>query len=424
LSADSAARADHDRYRPFLPTVKIASPRLLVLLPIYAAFVSLGLPDGILGAAWPQMRAHFAVDLNDNWPMLALGTCGGALSSFLSGIALRRLGVGKVLVVTTFLTAFVILGYSFGKTFAVITGLAFFLGLGNGAIDAGLNNFVARNLSSRHMNWLHAFWGVGSSLGTVVVSGALATGGTFRTAYLGVGLLQLCLAFAFVLNLRALPDSSQSPEEQRVEHPAFGVTLALPASWASMATFFAYCGLESGTGLWIASLLHDGRGWTMEAASLMVTLYWGSLTAGRFLIGTVSQRTTPIRIVRTAAVGVLAGTILIALTSVLGGRTAAGLVAALGLLVLGLGLSPIFPMLMHDTPRCVGQGHAVNLIGFQGSSAQLGFTLLPIAMGTLMQRYSTEWLGFMLTLLALVVLALLAVRERFALGHVRSVTSE
>jgi fucose permease len=376
----------------------------------------LGLPDGILGAAWPGMRAQFRVDLNDNWPMLALGTCGAALSSFVSGIALRRLGVARVLIITTFLTAFVILGYALAPTFAVITGLAFFLGLGNGAIDAGLNNFVASTLSSRHMNWLHAFWGVGVSLGTLTVSGALSMQGTWRAAYFAVGLAQLCLALGFSFNARSLPGSSSEARE-RVEHPAFRATFRLPATWASMATFFVYCGLESGAGLWIASVLHDGRGYTMRAASLMVTLYWASLTVGRFLIGTVSQRTTPIRIVRAAIVGVLFGTSLIALTSVVPRTPSTGLITAVGLLITGLGLSPIFPMLMHDTPRCVGQGHAVNLIGFQGASGQLGYTILPIVMGALMQTHTTEWLGGMLTALAMAMLVLLVVRQRYALDN-------
>jgi fucose permease len=145
----------------------------------------------------------------------------------------------------------------------------------------------------------------------------------------------------------------------------------------------------------------------------MVTVYWGSLTVGRFLVGTVSQRTTTPRLVRAAIAAAIVGTCLIALSSALPGRTAiAGLVTATGLLVLGLSLSPIFPMLTHDTPRCVGPGHALNLIGFQTASGNLGFTILPILMGTLMRIFSTEWLGSMLLVLALTMQALLEVRER------------
>jgi fucose permease len=406
--------------------VKPASTTLVVVLLIYAAFVSLGLPDGILGVAWPAMRSEFAVALNDNWPMLALYTCGGALSSFLSGAALRGLGVGKVLVFTTFLTGFAVLGFGLGPAFSIITGLAFFLGLGNGAIDAGLNNFVATNLSSRHMNWLHACWGVGVSLGTLTVSGVVAGGGTWRNAYFVVALLQLGLATAFLANLRALPGAHrEQTSTQSRENPPYLATFALPASWASMAAFFVYCGIESGTGLWIASVLHDGRGFTVETAGLMTTLYWGSLTAGRFLIGTISQRTTPMGIVRAAVGGAIFGTSLIALSSAMGGRSvAAGLVTALGLLVTGFSLSPIFPMLMHDTPRCVGRGHAVNLIGFQGACGHLGYTLLPIAMGTVLRIRSTEWLGGMLTVLAFVMLALVAIRERRVVARESALAGE
>lgn len=387
---------------------------LVVLLLIYAAFVSMGLPDGILGAAWPQMRADLSLDLHQNWPILVLGTGGAALSSFLSRVALRRLGVGRLLVLTTFLTATVLLGYAFGNTFAVIASLSFFLGLGNGALDAGLNYFVARNLSSRHMNWLHACWGVGISLGTLMVSSVLAAGSTWRSAYLTVGATQLVLALAFAWKGRALPALTPRVERDHpIEAPSYAATFKLPAAWASMLAFFVYCGLECGGGLWIASALHDGRGWTMQAAGLMTTLYWGSLTVGRFLIGAISQRTTAIHIVRVAVVGAVAGTTLIALSSLpaLPGSVA-GIATACGLLLTGLSLSPIFPMLMHDTPRCVGPGHAANLIGFQGASGQLGFTLLPIAMGTVLRLYSTEWLGAMLTCLALALLSLLIARER------------
>jgi fucose permease len=395
--------------------MKPHAPSLAVVLLIYAAFVSLGLPDGILGAAWPQMRAQFSLQLNGNWPMLTLGTCGGLLSSFLSGLALRRLGVRSVLLLTTFLTGTAVLSFALSPAFALISALSFFLGLGNGAIDAGLNNFVANNLSSRHMNWLHACWGVGISLGTLTVSGVLAVGSTWRVAYLVVGLLQLGLGTAFLFGFRELPAAKTPHPDERRAHPAFGATFALPVAWASMALFFAYCGLESGIGLWLASLLHDGRGWTTETSGLMVSLYWSSLTVGRFLIGTISQRTTATRLVRAALLGTLIGTSLIALSSLVSGRSAlAGTCTALGLLITGFSLSPLYPMLMHDTPRRVGPAHALNLIGFQSASGSLGYTTLPILMGTLMRRYSTEWLGAMVLVLALVLHALFAARERGA----------
>lgn len=387
---------------------------LTVLVLIYAAFISLGLPDGILGAAWPQMRADFAVALNANAPMLMLGTAGGMISSFFSGVLLRRLGVGKVLVFTALLTAVVVLGYAFSPRFAVITALAFFLGLGNGAVDTGLNHFVSENLSSRHMNWLHAFWGVGVSLGTLAISGIFAAGGTWRSAYLLIGLLQLLLGVAFVLRYRLLQGSRAvgSPVTP-AEHPTYRATLGLPATWASLGFFFAYSGVEFGVGTWIASLLHDGRGWAVDAAGLMVSVYWGSLTVGRFLIGSISQRTTPLRIVRVALVGVVGGTFLIAISSgVSPNSAAAGWLTAVGLLVTGLSLSPIFPMMMHDTARCVGRGHALNLIGFQSALANLGLSVLPSMIGTVMRFAGTEWLGALLLTGAIVLTLALAARER------------
>ncbi|RYZ06040.1 MAG: MFS transporter [Myxococcales bacterium] len=389
-------------------------PRLAVLLLIYAAFVSMGLPDGILGAAWPQMRAELSVALNDNWPMLALGTCGSALSNFSSGAALRRLGVGRVLVLTTFLTALVILGYALAGSFAVLSALGFFLGLGNGAIDAGLNHFASAKLSSRHMSWLHGFWGVGVSLGTLLLSSAVSLGGTWRHAYLVIALVQLALGGAFVFGRGALPGATPRVGEPQASHPPFSATFRLPVAWASMAAFFVYCGLESAAGLWIASVLHDGRGWTTQAAGLMTTLYWASLTVGRFLIGAVSTRVSSGRIVQASTLGALVGTATVALSSALvDWGSLAGALTALGLLVTGLSLAPVFPMLMHDTPRSVGEGHALNLIGFQGAAGQLGLTLLPIAIGTVLRVRSTEWLGSLLAALSLLLLTLLKLREHF-----------
>jgi fucose permease len=381
---------------------------------VYAAFISLGLPDGILGAAWPQMRVHFDAHLNDNWPMLSLATCGGMLSSFTSGLLLRRIGIKGVLLVTTFLTVTVILGYAASPSLTVLTALSFFLGLSNGAVDAGLNHFAANHLSSRHMNWLHASWGVGVSLGTVVVSGALVAQRTWRSAYVVVAALQLCLGIAFLRRFPTLRESTRERDAPgKATHPPFLSTLALPTSWSSMVTFFVYGGVECGTGLWIASLLHDGRHWSMKAASLMVTVYWGSLTVGRFLIGTVSQRTTPLSLVRSSLRGVVLGTTLIALSSAFAAHpTLAGLLTAGGLLVTGFGLSPIFPMLMHDTPRSVGTPHALNLIGFQAATGALGYTLLPIVMGTVMRLHTTEWLGSMLFGLTLVLVGVVSLRER------------
>lgn len=387
-----------------------------VLLLVYAAFISMGLPDGILGTAWPQMRAELGLGLSDNWRILAAGTSGSALSSFSSGLALRRWGVARVLSFTTFITAFSILGYAHSATFALITALAFLLGLGNGAIDAGLNGFVASNLSSRHMNWLHAFWGVGVSLGTLIISGMLAAGGTWRSAYLVVGGVQLTLAVAFVSQRGLL--ARAAPGDSRLglpEHPPWGGTLRLPAAWASIGVFFVYCGLECSAGLWIASLLHDGRGWTTSSAGLVATLFWASLTVGRFLIGAVSQRLRAIQVVRAATFGAIAGSLLITASSLIGQRqAAAGALTAAGVLLIGGSLAPMYPMLMHDTVRCVGSGHAKNLIGFQGGFGQLGFTLLPAAVGALLQSQSTEWLGALLAGLAVTLLALLALRERFA----------
>lgn len=406
----------HTRHVYVVLLVSSTSLRLTFLLLIYAAFVSMGLPDGILGAAWPQMRAELGVGLNDNWLMLLLGTGGASVSSFATGFLLRRLGIGRILVLTTLLTASVMAGHSASPTFALVTALAFFLGLGNGAIDAGLNHFAATNLSSQQMSWLHGFWGVGVSLGTLIVSGVFMLGGSWRAAYLALAALQLSLALSFALNIRSLPNSAQPANQaQPVVFPTLRATLLQPNAWVSIALFFTYCGLECSTGLWLGSVLHDGRGWSLEAAGLMATLYWASLTVGRFLTGFASRWMKAHDIVRFAVSTALVGTLLITWSSLAPMPALwAGIVTAFGLLLTGFSLSPIYPLVMHDTPRVIGAYHAINLIGFQGGAGQLGYTLIPIGVGALLQAHSTRWLGALLTVLAATLVVLLGFRARLS----------
>ncbi len=394
---------------------------LLLLALIYTAFVSLGLPDGIMGTAWPQIRADFGAPLNANWPIYVVGMAGGLLSSFSAGALMRRMGTGHILLATTLLSCASMAGCALSPTLGLIVGIAFLIGLSNGAVDAALNHHAATHLSSRHMNWLHGFWGVGVSLGTLIISSVCALGGDWRTACLCVAGLQALLSLFFLANQPAWEAPAEgihetTTEPSPAERPATAATLRLPTAWVNMGAFFLYCSVEFGTGVWTTSLLQEGRGWPADRAALFVTFFWGSLTVGRFLTGTFSNAIGSRRILRGALAGVLTGTLLIALSSLCGRGSLGGIVTAAGLLTTGLCLAPLYPTLMHDTPALVGRGHSMNLIGFQAAAANIGLTCTPGLMGTLMRQSSVEWLGLLLFVPACGLLGLVLLRERLRLG--------
>ena len=396
------------------------SPRFgfLLLALIYAAYISLGLPDGIMGAAWPQVRAEFGVPLNANWPIYILGLAGGLISSLSAGALMRQISTGRILLFTTLLTGSSVAACGLAPQYFVLILLSFLLGLGNGAVDAALNHHAATHLSSRHMNWLHGFWGVGVSTGTLIVAGVNALGGSWRVACLSVATVQGLLALIFLTTQSSWAEPASGIQGSTTnipvpERPRNAQTFRLPAAWVSMGAFFLYCSVEFGTGVWTTSLLEEGRGWHADRAVLFVTLFWGSLTVGRFLVGTVSNRLGPQRILRLALTGVLLGTALISLSSLCGRGNLGGVISAAGLLFTGLSLAPIYPTLMHDTPACVGRGHSMNLIGFQAAAANIGLTCMPGLMGTLMRSTTVELLGILLFIPTCALAALIGLREKY-----------
>jgi fucose permease len=404
----------------------LSSPKaksgLLLLLLTYAAYISLGLPDGLMGAAWPQMRSDLGVSLNANWPIYISGLMGGLLSGIFAGAILCRISVGQLLLLTTVITSASIAGCGLCPWYWPIVGIGFLLGLGNSAIDVGLNHFVATHFTSRHMNWLHACWGVGVSTGTLIISGVANLGSSWRTACLLIASLQglLALTFLFSQKLWNSPPTLASPEGQtRIDNDTPAPTLQSlrqPISWISLGCFFLYCGVEFSSGVWTTSLLQSGRGWHADRAALMVTLYWASLTVGRFMIGIISNRLRPIRILRLAISGAIVGTLLISLSSVVSHTLSSGLLTAAGLLLMGFSLAPIYPTMMHDTPACVGRSHAVNLIGLQAAAANVGLTMVPGILGTFMKHSSLEYLGPCLVFMACALLFMVHLREKHRLS--------
>ncbi|MER5701535.1 MFS transporter [Micromonospora sp. NPDC002296] len=389
-----------------------APPRASLLLLAYLAFVSLGLPDGLIGVGWPSIRADFDVPTEAVGLVLTAGTVGYLTSSVLAGFTLARLGVGRLLAGSTLLASLALTGYATSPVLAVMTACALVLGLGSGAIDSGLNAYAAGAFGPRHMNWMHAFFGLGVAIGPLIMTGALANGLSWRWGYGLVAAAQLALAAAFALTVRAWRErgaggpGSPDPGPQEAAAPVrVRETLRLPAVWLGSLAFAVYVAIEIAAGLWAFLLLTEGRGLTAGVAGVCVSGYWGSLFVGRVVQGIGSERLGAAKVLRGSLLGMVAGTALIALP-------APAWVAVAGLLVLGFAAAPVFPLLMLTTAERVGAAHADRTIGVQIAVAGLGGALVPTGIGVLVSNTSVQALGPALTVLAVVLFALHAATTR------------
>jgi fucose permease len=378
------------------------APAVLLVLS-YAGFVSLGLPDSVLGAAWPAMRDELRLALDAAGWVVLVATAGTVLSSALSGHLQGHLSTGLVLSASTGLAAIALATYaSAGGWPALLTGAAC-AGLGGGAVDAALNRFVAQHYSARHMNWLHGCWGVGATLGPASLAGALAAGWSWRSAYVALAGVEFALALAFIATRArwdaaaergsnpSLPAQDSAPERSRPPR----LTRAMRAS---VATFFVYCGIEASVGLWGASLLIETRQVSFAGAGAAVGFYWGMLALGRFALGALADRIGASRLLTLCCIAALIALVGLSLPTM---RVEVS-IAALGLL--GLALAPIYPLVMHDTPRRHGSAAAQYLVGYQVAAGGLGIATLPWLVGLLGQRTSLLLVAPVLAALALLLL--------------------
>lgn len=327
------------------------SPRTFLIALAFLAFVSLGLPDGLLGVAWPSIRDTFGLPLDALGALLVSGTAGYLTSSFLAGRILRFIGVGTLLALSTAAAATALLGYALTPVWPLMVVLAFLAGLGGGAVDAGLNAYGAAHFSGRTLNWLHAFFGVGTTLGPLIVAGVLNAGLVWRWGYAIVGCAQLLLAATFALTRKRWETSGSVQAPPPASPARTRETLRRGATWLGMAVFFVYTGVEMVAGQWSYSVLTLARGVSEGAAGVAVSLYWGSLMVGRVLFGFVADRVPLVPTLRACMLGAAVGGLLFWLNL--------GLAASLaGLMLVGLSVAPIFASLVAMTPARIGRAHA------------------------------------------------------------------
>ncbi len=353
----------------------------LFLIIIYLTFISLGLPDSLFGAAWPAMRIQFGLPFSyAGYLSVVISGC-TIISSLCSGWILRRFKTGPVTLVSVVMTAVALMGFSLSNSFGWLFLLALPLGLGAGTIDSALNNYVATHYQARHMNWLHCCWGIGATVGPLIMGACIARTGRWQAGYLTISLIQCGIALLLALTLRLWKQVGQrnlheSELSQQVRMDAQPVSI-VPA----LLAFFCYCTIESTTGLWGATYLASMRGLSAADAAFWVSMFFLGITVGRFLSGFLTFRFSNNQLI-TFGIGICAiGIVLMAIKS-------AVWTAMAGLMLIGLGLAPMFPAMLQETPRRFGLEKAQQAMGFQMAAAYCGASFMPPVFGVLAQQTS------------------------------------
>jgi fucose permease len=368
-----------------------------LLVIIYFAFISLGLPDGMLGAAWPVMRGDFNLPLGSAGFVSMAISASTILSALFSVKLIKKWGTGLVTAVSVLLTAGALLGFSLSPSFWFLFLMALPLGLGAGAVDSGLNEYVAEHYKASHMNFLHSFWGVGALSGPVIMGFFLQTQESWRGSYKLVAIIQFVLVALLFLSLpvwaaQAKKAKTAKDAEQTEENPvkeSLKDVLRKKGVKGVLAGFMLYTGLESTMGLWGASYLKEVQGFSADRAALWVSLYYGGITAGRFLSGFFAMKFKNIHLLKTGGIIILSGTILLLISLI---PSMGEFTALAGFILVGLGCAPIFPGMLHETPVRFGKTHAQTLMGLQMAVAYTSVTLLPPLFGWTATLLSTALL--------------------------------
>jgi fucose permease len=380
---------------------------LLLLIIIYMAFISLGLPDSLLGSAWPAIQPGLNVPVSYAGIITMIISGGTIVSSYFSSTIIKKLGTGLVTAVSVIMTAAALLGFAYSDNFLWFCLLAVPLGLGAGSVDAALNNFVALHYEARHMSWLHCFWGVGATLGPVIMSRYLTNGGKWDMGYRTIGLIQLGLSVVLFLSLplwrKIHTDIKDDGEEAAVEIKRSEILKKKGAASALFA-FFSYCAIESTAGLWGSSFLVFSKGLTAEKAAKWVSLFYLGITLGRFLSGFVTMKFSNRTMIRFGEGIILLGILLLLLP-----LNKAFLPA--GFLLMGFGCAPIYPSMIHETPRRFGKAASQALMGMQMACAYIGSTFMPPLFGAIASV--TTFLLYPVTLLLFLCL-MISLSERSA----------
>jgi fucose permease len=382
--------------------------RMAILGLLYAGFVSLGFSDAVLGVAWPKMRAEFGLSIESVGIVMGVIKVGGMVSSVAYGYLRSRPGVGRLMAINAALVASAMFGYAISPWWALTVILTIPFGMCAGAASSAMNEYAAVNYSSRQLNWVNCSWGVGMTCSTLLLTAILAVG-SWRVGYAAIAAIIAVFAVAFsrarrIWRAGASVRAKGPTHEERMaiiasRHIVFPGLKKFRRVFLSNCLFiFAYAGVESAPGLWGTSLLMGVMGASMETAGFAVSMYWGALTVGRLVVGAVSSRFPDAAIIRGGLLAAAAGAILLAATESAGTATFA-------FILTGFGLAPVFPSIVHDIPRRVGDGPAGRLIGVMLGFSYLGGAILPALIGYVASRSSIFVMAPIMAILLFIVAA-------------------
>lgn len=378
----------------------------LLLLLIYLAFISLGLPDSLLGSAWPVIHQELQVPLSYAGAVTMIISFGTICSSLMSERLTKKLGVNIVTVCSVLLTAIALYGFSTASAFWMLCLWGIPYGLGAGAIDVALNNYVALHYNSRHMSWLHCFWGLGTIISPYIMSYALTTS-VWQNGYRMVSFLQMGITVILLVTLPVWKVNRKANEQKAEQAAVIGIRGALKIKGVPqlLLGFFSYCSLESTLLLWSSSYLVGAKGVTAQKAAAFASLFCIGITAGRFLSGLVTEKLGDYNLIRIGTGILLLGCIAMILPL----KTD---VAALGgLVVMGLGCAPVYPSIIHATPDNFGAQNSQAIIGIQMASAYVGSTFMPPVFGLIANHISVALMPFFV--LFFIVLMYIMVKKTF-----------
>ena len=349
---------------------------LRTIIVSYLGFIGLGMTGGLLGLAWPTMQKEFNVPLDAVGILLLASTVGYLSSSFLSGPIAYRFGAGRMLAGASLCSAVGLLAFALNQTWGLFIVVMLLTGFGFGTIDAGINAYVAQHHGARAMNWLHGSFGIGTTIGPLIMTAVLHSGQSWRVGYAIVSGVMFAVALMFIFTQSWWLGVIVEGETKDAKRKTAREVLRMPAVWFGIALFFLYAGMEATPGTWIYTLFTQARNISADAAGLWVSIYWGSFTVGRFFFGAIITRVNTLTLTRFCMVGMVTGAALLWWNPL-------PLLGFIGLTLIGFMEAPLFPIFVSDTPKRVGMENAGNAIGFQIAGAGFGVSMLPAFAGLL-----------------------------------------
>lgn len=382
---------------------------LLLLAVIYLAFISLGLPDSLLGAAWPTIRSAFDVPLSYMGFVSMIISGGTIISGLMSERITKRFGTRAVVLVSVLLTAVALFGFSTVSKFYQLCLWGIPYGLGAGAIDAALNNYVALHYSSRHMSWLHCFWGVGTIVSPYIMSFALNYA-SWSDGYRWVSFIQFGIVVILAVSLPLWKVNSKKQRSGEEAKKVLGIKGALKIKGVPflLIGFFSYCAAEATTMLWASSYLEGTQGVPKDEAAALGSLFFIGITAGRFLSGFISDRLGDNRMIRIGISVALCGVALIAVPTLP--------TAVAGFVIIGIGCAPVYPCIIHATPDNFGAENSQGIIGIQMASAYVGSTFVPPLFGVIANNITLWLMPMFLLFFFVLLLVMISVTEKKCRG--------